>query len=408
VYGNNTVTISATTTFKARLYRPGYLPSAVQTRLVYVAGTHYYGVVNGWNLLSVPLTVRDQRKASIFPLASGYAYGFDPILGYVRKDTLQNRVGYLLKFNGQQMIAIGGVQRTLDTVALQQGWNLIGTISSPVAIPSVRQIPPGVVQSPYYRYQGGYPISDTLLPSRGYWVKAGAAGKLILSSSSPFDKGVPPVSSAADRAATITIADFSGARQPLYISSDQLGKKELEYFELPPPPPSDIFDARFSTNRILESVGQGKDLPIRISYAQYPLTISWEMKNRRVDASVMIGSTEFRMKGNGSTVVTDPQAAIALRLASQPSPPTKFALAQNYPNPWNPVTTIRYALPRNSFVTLTVFNALGQQVARPVNEHLEAGYHEVEFHGDGLASGVYFYRLDAGGFSSAKKFILLK
>jgi hypothetical protein len=86
----------------------------------------------------------------------------------------------------------------------------------------------------------------------------------------------------------------------------------------------------------------------------------------------------------------------------------KFRLEQNYPNPFNPSTTIRYSLPHSSSVTLTVYNTLGQQVVQLVNEHQQAGYHDAVFRGDGLGSGVYYYRLQAGDLVQAKKLLLLK
>jgi hypothetical protein len=88
--------------------------------------------------------------------------------------------------------------------------------------------------------------------------------------------------------------------------------------------------------------------------------------------------------------------------------PAAFALEQNYPNPFNPTTIIRYALPQARRVRIEVYNTLGQQVAQLVNGDQEAGYHEVQFDSSGLASGVYFYRLQAGTYVETRKLLLLK
>lgn len=88
--------------------------------------------------------------------------------------------------------------------------------------------------------------------------------------------------------------------------------------------------------------------------------------------------------------------------------PKTFALDQNYPNPWNSSTTIRYSLPYSSFVTLSVYNTLGQQVAQLVAEQQSAGYYQVVFHGSGLASGVYLYRLYAADYVVTEKMLLLR
>ena len=88
--------------------------------------------------------------------------------------------------------------------------------------------------------------------------------------------------------------------------------------------------------------------------------------------------------------------------------PDGFVLEQNYHNPFNPTTTIRYGLQHTSPVLLTVFNTLGQQVAQLVNEQQQAGFHEVIFHGNGLASGVYFYRIQAVDCAASERLVLLK
>jgi hypothetical protein len=85
-----------------------------------------------------------------------------------------------------------------------------------------------------------------------------------------------------------------------------------------------------------------------------------------------------------------------------------YRLGQNYPNPFNPTTTIRYDLPKESFVHLSIFNILGQEVRTMVNQREQAGFKSVQFDGSTLASGVYFYKLTAGSFNDVKKMILLK
>ena len=88
--------------------------------------------------------------------------------------------------------------------------------------------------------------------------------------------------------------------------------------------------------------------------------------------------------------------------------PTRFSLSQNYPNPFNPTTDISYELSSESFVTLKVYNVLGQEVATLVNELKQAGSYTIRFDAGGLASGVYFYRLTAGNFSETKRLMLVK
>jgi hypothetical protein len=88
--------------------------------------------------------------------------------------------------------------------------------------------------------------------------------------------------------------------------------------------------------------------------------------------------------------------------------PGTIVLYDNYPNPFNPSTTIRYRLPILSSVTVSVFNTLGQLVATLVQREQDAGYHEIAFDARDLASGVYLYRLQAGEFVKSKKLILLR
>jgi hypothetical protein len=100
--------------------------------------------------------------------------------------------------------------------------------------------------------------------------------------------------------------------------------------------------------------------------------------------------------------------SMTLGVAERRQLPTNFSLNQNFPNPFNPSTTISYELPRSVNVSLSVFDPLGQEIIKLVNDKQGAGIHSVKFDGSRLPSGVYFYRLKAGDFIATKKFILLK
>jgi hypothetical protein len=88
--------------------------------------------------------------------------------------------------------------------------------------------------------------------------------------------------------------------------------------------------------------------------------------------------------------------------------PTSFFLSQNFPNPFNPVTKIKYSVPYSTFVSMKVFNLLGQEVTTLFEGEKQVGTYTAFFDGSGLSSGVYYYRLEAKEFIKTKKLLLLK
>jgi hypothetical protein len=88
--------------------------------------------------------------------------------------------------------------------------------------------------------------------------------------------------------------------------------------------------------------------------------------------------------------------------------PATYSLGQNYPNPFNPSTTIQFGLPAESDVTLKIFNTLGQEVATLASGRMKAGVHSVTFDAMNLSTGIYFYQIRAGEFTSLKKMLLVK
>ena len=88
--------------------------------------------------------------------------------------------------------------------------------------------------------------------------------------------------------------------------------------------------------------------------------------------------------------------------------PLAFVLMQNYPNPFNPSTKIKFSLPKPETVKIEVYDIIGQKIQTLLNKTMPAGYHEVQFNGQNLSSGIYLYRIKAGEWSEVRKMILLR
>ncbi len=280
--------------------------------------TSSYHLLDGWNLVSVPLSVNDYSTDSLFRTAVSSAFSYAG--SYVAQTRLANGTGYWLRFDGEQANSMTGFFRKADTIPVERGWNIIGSLSMPVPVCRIGSIPPNVTTGNFFGYQGSYPgsgynwnylIADTLLPGQGYWVNASMAGRLVLSA--------------------------TASSEVMSVSALHI----VPSTEMPPPPP----DTRPA----------GPDIPAR------------------------------------------------------------FQLEQAYPNPFNPVARIQYALPVESSVRLTTHNVLGQSIAELVNTVESAGFKSIEWDASHLASGIYFYRLEAIGisdpsktFASVRKVVLTK
>ncbi len=130
------------------------------------------------------------------------------------------------------------------------------------------------------------------------------------------------------------------------------------------------------------------------------LNVNLLQGNNVIQMELSWGWMDIDYLGVPSTIVTLVDAPTEL--------PASFSLQQNYPNPFNPLTTIKYSLAKSEHVQLAVYDNLGRRVHMLVDGKQSAGLHEVSFDGRNLASGVYFYRLNAGSFVAEKRMLLLK
>jgi uncharacterized protein (DUF1501 family) len=156
--------------------------------------------------------------------------------------------------------------------------------------------------------------------------------------------------------------------------------------------------------------------PVLPSSATVNDNVPLQFDFRSVYASILrdwFGASQTEIDLAITGTITNPLAGSvvasgAIASASDKNPqPQVFALEQNYPNPFNPSTVIQYDLPRETSVLLEVFNSAGQRVATLIDETQSSGIHQVTFDAHGLASGAYFYHLQAGGFRSTRKMLLI-
>ena len=150
-------------------------------------------------------------------------------------------------------------------------------------------------------------------------------------------------------------------------------------------------------------------------------TTNVPQRYRFLDGTPQSGVTQYRLRQvdlDGSEYLSEP-IAVSMPTSVENAAPVQFLLDQNYPNPFNPTTTIKFALPKDASVSLKVYNLLGQEIATLVNENKPAGFYNMQWngrnqYGNTVATGVYFYRIEAkpedGGapFTNLKEMMLIK
>jgi hypothetical protein len=356
----------------------------------------------GWQMVSLPV----QPSCSYLTPAT-----FEYTTGYTHPASLQPGTGYWRKLP-DPFFYFSGSPILEQPIALNARWNMIGSISEPVPVSAITSEPAELLSSPFFGYDGGYEAVDTIQPGHGYWVRASQQGQIVLKNSTSAPAPKSTARSVLSNASVITLIDANHRTQRLYLLMEKSPDLHVtDRFILPPVPPDGSFDVRFASGRMLEVAEEGRDFPLTISSAQYPLTLRWNITGSSMSASMIIDGTSLALSGAGATDIKQQPSNIRLRLssASLVEKPKEFALYQNYPNPFNPSTTIRYSLPVESRVTLGVFNVLGKEVESLVNDELQgAGYKSVEWNAGNLPSGLYFYKLSAGRFVSVRKTIVLK
>lgn len=355
-------------------------------------------IETGWNLVSIPLEVSNAHSASVFPSSNSSTFAYQG--GYIASDTMELGRGYWLKFPSAGPVGLAGQPKLDGSIAIQSGWNVIGSISIPLSVIGVQEIPAGIITSPYYAYQGGYLATDSIIPMHAYWVKANNPGVLVLSSAAIPQRSPLTTLANETRRGKLLFTNADHRTYILYLLSSA-GRAEGDPGTLPPKPPSDAYDVRFRGDRSvvdLPAVGDTEvsEYEIELQSAGRAIGVSWELdQSEPYTYSLLVDGTSYSLVEKNSLVI--PPTVRTLKLTVQPrgkKVPAEFTLRQNYPNPFNPSTEIKFDVPVMSDVELVVFNLLGVPVARLVNGIQDAGHHSVTWVPQG-ATGMYIYRLEA-------------
>jgi photosystem II stability/assembly factor-like uncharacterized protein len=377
-------------------------PVITSLNIIYKGISSIVDVNNEWNMISVPLIAEDMSLSNLFPSATSLAYGFEG--GYVTEDTLVGGKGYWLKFDGNQQVQIYG-SRIGDTVPLEIGWNMFGAYEEDIPISQITTTPPGIVATYFFGYNDGYYLADTLNSGQGYWVRVTQNGLLNLNNGGLIKDGEQEQYAEIDKSwGKIIITDNNGKSITLFATEKVTN---LSFFELPPMPPTGIFDARYSSGRIVEDISREKI--IQISSDNYPITIRAEELNVTIRDMINGELLNEELKNGEELRITNNKiTSIEVSGRITGGAPISYELYQNYPNPFNPTTTIKFAIPEESDVNLSIYNVLGELVATIVNGHMKSGYYEYEFEASNLSSGIYLYRISAGNYIVTKKMIVIK
>ncbi len=142
--------------------------------------SHIINVSQNWNIISIPVSAPTNDLTALFPTASSWAFSFGEN-GYLSNDSLFTKIGYWLKFPSSQSIEIEGFPVNQDSIPINSGWNMIGSISEPVTVSNLTTYPGTITLSPFYEYNNGYTLASTLQPGKGYWVKSDGNGYIIMS-----------------------------------------------------------------------------------------------------------------------------------------------------------------------------------------------------------------------------------
>lgn len=368
-------------------------------------------LTNNWNFISLPVIPPTPKANVIFNNATGSPFTYASFGGWSTTTDLEFGRGYMIHYGsfigGNNLIA-GVRSNSVSNVRINAGWNAVGGPSRIACVePDIFFTPIGslavpVLQSEVFDFTAteGYNTSAYLHPGRGYFLRSSEEGYYNVAA---FTVGCKAAASGAEALkaslAKVTVRDAAQNGQALYFGTANANESQFEM-----PPAMRDFDARFATSKGYVSVS-GDMHTIKLASSHYPVALNFENLAGSVDVRDEMGNLIGSASGNGSVVINDAniKTVVVAYKQSAGANAAGFALEPNYPNPFSDVTTIGYAVPAETFVTITLTNALGQNVRSLVNGTVAAGSYKIQLDAKNLAAGTYYYTMRAGSFVRTEK-----
>jgi surface protein len=372
-----------------------------------------------WNIIGLPVQVDHSNYQELFP-NSVISTLFEYTNTYQSKETLEPGKGYWIRMQQAGNATLRGAPIESVELNLQAGWNLISGSSSSIATSNIEDLDEIVVAGTIFGFNGSYVTATSIDPGKGYWVRTNQAGTITLrgGSSSKTNTSHPSMALVDFDQIEFLSSDGDEPISTLYLNGSIPTPYTSINFELPPVPPTGNVDVRWedgsyvSESNFATALIQQGTTPVQIRIPAHDLTTGQSMNDsnmiliREFSGETLI--KEIQLNRDLRFTLSEQTTKIEIEISDKPDLPTEFSLDQNYPNPFNPTTNIRFGLPKSADVRLEVYTVLGQRVMTLVNENRSAGWHTVSFNGAGLSSGVYVYRIQAGGLVQTKKLMLVK
>lgn len=358
-----------------------------------------------WDLISIPLKNSTSGQIQIV--------GFDQV--YTRENSIMPGKGYWVRNNTEATLNISGEGFINGDITLNSGWNLIGGLSDNFLLSDISD-PENILSNAQifeYHDKTYRAVSGSLSPGKGFWMNAEESGTIRFQ--------IPGTQSGKIQNSNLNRAPISGLHrlefnsngitQDFWISDKELHSDDLIRYLLPPMAPSGILDIRSEDNYMITDQSSQN---IHLTSDSYPVVINFYKDGQiSTDYAFRIvgtkGQDEIHFNLTGQQLeIPYPMDSLRLERVKSNDLITEFKLHSNYPNPFNPATNIQYELPQQSPVRIEVFDVVGRRIALLVDATQQSGTYTVQFDGNGIASGLYLLRFQAGRFNETRQITLIK